>query len=126
MKGAKNILALRAVLLFLLFANCAGSGYRFNKHFADDQINLGTKKGYHHPLRSQGHGEVFLWGLFKDHQGVSLENLLQLSQHRRLANVSVAHFQSGLDIFWSIASLGMYIPFHYELKGFEMTKDEGQ
>lgn len=81
-------------------------------------VHIGAQRGHDYYSQIQGEVDFFLWGLYPPSQTVYLDEEIQKRGIKSASNVSVREYQSFLNLFYSIISLGIVYPVNYEVTSY--------
>ena len=105
----------KAIIILLLFnlASCSVLSFKSTGQYP---LQLGQKKGYGLVEEFIGEKVFYAWGIVPYEHVIFIDQLVGESDFSSVANIRVEEYQSFENFFWSIISLGIYIPKNYRVK----------
>lgn len=113
-------MGINLLIPFLLLSSC--STVQFTNR-GQIPVFVSKHKEHHELIEIKGKKEFFLWGLIGDDTKVYIDEIFKKHGYVSIANVHMETYQSGLAIFQTLFSLGLYIPKEYKVRGFGITTD---
>lgn len=105
----------------LFFLSCAKTQIKSDNAVP---VFINAKAKFNQLIEIEKQYGFYLWGLLPDVHEINLDKEFYDQGAVAVANIQVEQFQDGWDIFKSIISFGMYVPYHLRLRGFALEKDE--
>lgn len=89
-------------------------------------VYIGAQKGHTYYSTIDGELDFFLWGLYPPSQTVRIDREIQKKGIKSASNVSIREYQSFLNLFYSIISLGLVYPVNYEISSYGILPSENE
>lgn len=89
-------------------------------------VFIGAQKGHTYYSTVGGEVDFFLWGLYPESHTVKIDKEIQKKGIKSASNVSIREYQSFLNLFYSIISLGLVYPVNYEITSYGILPSEDQ
>ena len=110
------------ITVFLLFS-CTTIHYESSGKIP---VYIGAKKGHTYFSTIDGEIDFFLWGLYPNSHTVRIDREIQKKGIKSASNVSIREYQSFLNLFYSIISLGLVYPVNYEITSYGILPSENE
>lgn len=111
------------VLILGFFSSCTTIHYESSGKIP---VYIGSQKGHTYYSTTKGEVDFFLWGLYPDSHTVQIDRVIQKKGIKSASNVSIREYQSFLNLFYSIISLGLVYPVNYEISSYGILPSEDQ
>ena len=102
------------IILFIFSISCSTVEYKSNNLISVDVSRHVTRTT---PFEISGVSKFYLWGLLPQKGLVNLDYEIQQIGFISAANITLEEYQSSLNLFLTIISLGMYVPLNYKIRG---------
>lgn len=89
-------------------------------------VFIGAQKTHTYFSTIEGELDFFLWGLYPPSKTVRIDREIQKKGIKSASNVSIREYQSFLNVFYSIISLGLVYPVNYEITSYGILPSENE
>ncbi len=79
---------------------------------------IAPQEGHNRKASHFGKRSFYLWGMLPAIHTVNVDNELADDGVFSAARVEVREYQEFMDVFWTYATLGLYKPVRFEIKGY--------
>jgi hypothetical protein len=100
------------IFLVLISTSCSQIRYTSTNSIP---TYISTKSGHHSREVATGKRKFYLWGLVPREHTVDVDHELSDAGVLSASRIDIREYQTGLDIFLTYISLGLYKSVHYEI-----------
>lgn len=110
----------RSDFLFFIFLSffaisCSQIKYTSNNHIP---TFISPKDKHSRRAEHSGVRKFYLWGLVPSHHVVNVDDELSDDGLLTSARIEISEYQEFMDVFWTYATLGLYKPVRFKIKGY--------
>ena len=112
------------LLLLVLILSCSFMSCSQIRYSSTNSIPtyLSTKDNHHSKRYQTGSKKFYLWGLVPREHVVYLDEELSKAGVQSASRVEIEEYQTGLDVFLTYISLGLYKSVHYKISTWGHTE----